>query len=318
MKTTAQSNVKGERVNTLSRRKWNERGFLLSVWAIPTILFCMLYVYVNFNSVMLAFKHVSNDDFEYTWAGFYNFKAFIDKLAYDPSLEYAIGNSIVIYLVNMLITTPIQILIAFFIYKRIYGTEVFKIVLFLPQVIASVIWVMLFRYFCDYGMPEVMKSLGQESIFLLDKDAPIGFAMMLFYTSWIGLGGAMLVYCGTMSRIPDSVIEAGKLDGMTIMQEFVYLIIPLVYPILSVALVTSVPSIFTNQLSMYIFFKETAGPRLYTIGYYLFIQIIGSSTASVSQYPFAAAGGILITLVVAPFTFGMRWLVAKLDPEVSY
>ena len=309
---------KGGRVDTLSRRKWSERGFLISVWAFPALLFCMLYVYINFNSVMLAFKHVSNDDFEYTWAGLYNFKWFLDTIANDPSLEYAIGNSVLIYAVNILINTPIQIITAFFIYKKIYGTEFFKVILFLPQIIASVIWVMLFRYFCDYGVPELMKLLGTQSVFLLDKDAPIGFGMMLFYSSWIGIGSAMLVYVGTMSRIPDSVVEAGKLDGMTIMREFIYLVVPLVYPILSVSLVTSVPSIFTNQLFIYVFFQETAGPRLYTIGYYLFIQIIGSTTASVSQYPFAAAGGLLITLVVAPFTFGMRWLVTKLDPEVSY
>jgi len=305
-------------VKTLSRRKWNERGFLISVWVIPVVLFFVLYVYINFNSIMLSFKSVSNDDFEYTWAGFDNFKKFWDLLAHDPSMKYAFGNSVLIYVVNLGINTPLQIMVAFFVYKKIYGTEFFKVIMFLPQIIASVVWVMLFRYFCDYGMPEVFELLGKESVFLLDKDNVIGFTMMLVYSSWIGLGSAMLVYVGTMSRIPDTVIEAGKLDGMTIMREFRYLIVPLVFPILSVSLVTSVPSIFTNQLYIHAFFQDTAGPRLYTIGYWLFIQIIGTEMASVSQYPIAAAGGLMITLVVAPLTFGMRWLVNKLDPGVSY
>lgn len=304
--------------NQRVKRKWGEYGFLVSVWVIPVVLFFVLYVYINFNSIMLSFKSVSNDDFEYTWTGLDNFKTFWSMVLSDPSLKFAVGNGGLIYAVNLLLNTPLQILVAFFIYKKVYGTEFFKIIMFLPQIIASVVWIMLFRYFCDYGMPEVMKALGMEPVFLLDKDAAIGFNMMLFYSSWISLGSAMLVYVGTMSRIPDSVIEAGKLDGMTMMGEFVYTVIPLIFPILSVSLVTTVPSIFTNQLYIHAFFKDSAGPRLYTIGYWLFIQVIGTKMAHVSQYPVAAAGGLMITLIAAPLTFGMRWLVNKLDPEVSY
>ena len=304
---------------TMSRKKWSERWFLLSVWIIPAILFVVLYVYINLNSFALAFKNILNDNFDWTFAGLDNFKKFIDVIFNDPTTTYVFSNSVTIYLINILIISPLQIMVAFFLYKKVFGTEMLKIILFLPQIIASVIWVMLFRYLCDYGAPILFEKLGiEETIILLDKDATIGFGMMIFYNAWIGLGAAMLLYMGTMARIPDSVTEAGKIDGMTLMKEFLYVIVPLVYPLLGVSLVTSVPTLFTNQLHIFTFFKDVAGPRLYTFGYYLFIQIIGSSTASVQQYSFAAAGGILITLVVAPLTFGMRWLVNKMDPEVSY
>lgn len=305
-------------VQTMSKRKWNERVFLISVWIIPLIEFLVLYVYINLNSILLAFKSVSSDEFEYAWAGFQNFKNFINTVFNDPTLDYVFVNSFIIYVVNLFVSTPLSIMLSFFLYKKIYGAEAFKIILFLPQIIASVVWIMLFRYLFDYGVPSLMAKAGADPIVLLDKDATIGFWMMLIYNTWIGLGGGMLIYIGTMSRVPESLIEAGKLDGMSVMQELVYIILPLVYPLLSVGLVTSVPSLFTNQLYIFAFFRETAGPRLYTLGYYLFIQIIGSSTASVAKYPFAAAGGILITLVVAPLTFGMRWLVNKFDPEVSF
>lgn len=304
--------------STQAKRKWGERGFLFSVWLIPVTLFFVTYVYVNFNSIIMSFKSINNDNFEYTWTGFNNFKTFWELVTEDPSLKYAIANGAMAYFVNLFINTPLQILVAFFVYKKVYGTEFFKIIMFLPQIIASVVWIMLFRYFCDYGMPEIFKLLGAEPVFLLDKDATIGFYMMLLYSSWIGLGGAMLVYVGTMSRIPDSVVEAGKLDGMTMMGEFIYTVVPLIFPILSVSLVTTVPSIFTNQLQIHGFFKDTAGPRLYTIGYWLFVQVIGTEMAHVSRYPIAAAGGIMITLIAAPLTFGMRWLMNKLDPEVTY
>lgn len=293
-----------------------EKLFLLSVWIVPIILFAVLYVYVNFNSILLAFKHILSDDLvEYEWTTD-NFSLFWNKVFDDPQLEYAVTNSIWIYLFNIFVNTPLQMLLAFLIYKKVHGTSILKVIFFLPQIISSIAWVLMFRYFDEFGLGQLAVPFGQEQF--LDRYSVMGFWTLVLFSGWLSLGGSMVLYCGTFSRIPDSVIEAGKLDGMNLMQEFVHVALPLVYPLISVALVTSVPSIFTNQLCIYAFWGAEAGPKLYTLGYFMFTLVMGSGNIQGQGLTMAAAGGIMITLVVAPLTLGMRALVNKFDPEVSY
>lgn len=300
-----------------NERKWRERGFLFSVWVYPVILFAVLYVYINFNSILLSFKTLDFDTQQYVWYGFGNFSKFVTDVFTEEMLSRMFGNSIVIYLVNLFINLPIQIMVSFFLYKKIYGSEIFKVLLFLPSLISSIVWVMLFRYMVEEGIPVLLGNLGLDSSVNFLGDNTIAFGTMIFYNSWIGFSGGMLIFLGSMSRIPSSLVEAGKLDGMSVMRELIYIVLPLIYPVISVSLVTSIPGFFTNSLSIYAFYEAGANYRLYTFGYYLFIQVIGKN-ANVANYPYAAAGGVLLTLVVAPITLLVKRLVEKLDPGASY
>ena len=311
-------NVAVKKKRTYSAAKLRERGFLLSVWIFPIILFAVLYVYINFNSVLLAFKDVYDDNYSYSWTGFVHFKEFAVDVVNDPRLTYCFGNSMIIFAFTLFVNLPLHVLVSYFLFKKVYGSGIFKILLFLPSIISITVWVTMFRYFFDYGVPAICDALGAEQVFLLNKDTAEGFYTMLAFSTWYSFAGGMLVYLGSMSRIPKSLMEAAQLDGIGIMQEFIYICVPLLYPVLGVTLITSIPAIFTNSLQIYPFFAETAGTRLYTFGYYLFIQVIGGQTASVTQYPYAAAGGLLITIIVCPLTMSVRYLVNKFDPEVSY
>ncbi len=309
-----------QNVGTLSSAKTRERIFLCCVWILPIFLFFLLYVYVNFNTILLSFKtmHSEEDLSDYSWAGFANFKSFIDDVFNDPQLKYCLGNSMIIFGVTILFNLPLHVLVSYFLYKKVFGANIFKILLFLPNIISITVWVMMFRYFAEYAIPYLFEMVGLESVQVLDKSTVIGFWTMIFFHSWMGFAGGMLIFLGSMSRVPKSLSEAAQLDGIGIMQELWYIFIPLIYPVLTVTIITAVPGIFTNSLHTYTFFAETAGIRLYTFGYYLYIQIIGKTTASVTQYSYASAGGLLITLFVAPLTMFVRWLLNKFDPEVSY
>ena len=71
--------------------------------------------------------------------------------------------------------------------------------------------------------------------------------------------------------------------------------------------------IFLNQANLFGFFAESARTESYTLGYYLFTLVLGS--ASYSQYPYASAAGITLTLVAAPLTFFVKWALEKFGPK---
>ena len=314
VKINNRKNHKTGNINSLRRA---QRRFIIGVFIYPTILFLIFYVGVNLNSIILAFKSYDVLTYKYRWSGLENFIKFAKDIFQSPVLSKTAVNSLILYAVQIFLSMPVHILISYFIYKKVFLSETFKVILFLPSIISSMVWVLIFRYFVDYGVPEILTLLKLNSSVNLLGDSSIAFRTIIFYNFWIGLAGGMLIYLGTMARIPYSITEAGKLDGMNSWQELWFIVLPLLYPLISIMLVTSVPTIFTNQANLYAFYRYDADPNIYTFGYYLFIQVIGKK-AGLVNYPYASAGGLLFTVVVAPLTIGLRYILEKLGPSTEF
>ena len=67
MKTVDNINVKG---NVFQNKKLI---FYIAMMAIPVIQFCIMYIGVNFNSILLAFQKYNIDTGRYVYNGFQNF-----------------------------------------------------------------------------------------------------------------------------------------------------------------------------------------------------------------------------------------------------
>lgn len=295
--------------------------FLTCVLIVPLSNFFIYYIVVNFNSILMAFQTYNLSEGKYVFLNeengglFANFSAFIKDMQSSFFLKFAHKNSFMLYFISLLISMPIQIFTSFFIYKKIPGAGFFKVVLYLPQIISGIIMTIIFRYFADGAIPELVKRLGypKPNLFSVNN----AFKTIIVYNIWFGMGGGMIIYTGAMSRIPDDIVEYGLLEGLTMVKEFFYVTLPLIFPTVSVYLITGVSGIFTNQGSIYNFYGESADASLYTYGYFLFVQVIGEN-ASLSQYPYASAAGLLFTLVAATITLLVKYLLERFGPNAEF
>ena len=158
-------------------------------------------------------------------------------------------------------------------------------------------------------------STGEQMIgFITNPPTSKTFGTILFYCIWIGFGGSILLYVGAMNNIPDSVSEACMLDGANLFQEMIYIVLPLIYPTFVTFIVVGVGGILTNQMALYAFFGPEADQTIQTFGYYLFRS---TKLAGESDYPFLATMGLMMTFIVAPLTFFVKWLLEKVGPKVE-
>lgn len=296
--------------------------FCIALVILPMIQFAIFYVGVNINSFVLAFKKITiyESGSSYTmWVGFDNFKRFLSEIFSDGgALRYAVVNSLIHYAVSILINIPLLLLFAFYIYKRHFGHKVFQIMLYLPTIFSTLVMVISFSYFVDRAVPYLGKILfGKEMSGLLSGDLQARYITILFYGTWSGFGSGLLMYASAMRRIPESVVEAAKLDGCSPIREFLTISIPLIYPTLSTFLLVSIPNLFRAQGCLFEFYGTLADGRLQTLGYYMYLQIL-SGSKNIADLPYASAGGLILTAVAIPLTLGARKLLNKLDPEVSY
>lgn len=304
--------------NRLSKRKVGERIFWWSILLLPLIQFCIFYIVKNFNSILLAFQDIEmsldGSGYKYSWVGFANFKATINALFNEPELVASFGNSLLAYAVGLIAGTGLALLFTYYIYKKQFFSGVFKIILFLPSIISSVAMILMFKYFIENAYPEVMSKLLGKRVdgLLANPDTVMG--TLLFYSVWVGFGGSVLMYLGAMNGINESVVEAAYLDGITPLKEFIFIILPLIYPTLVTFLVTGLTGIFSNQIGLHAFFPNgVPESKYYTYGYYMFIHVADGMV----EYPYMATMGLLMTMILAPITFLVRWALEKFGPSVE-
>lgn len=297
------------------RKNLSRTLFIISVLAWPSFCFVWANFVLKINAFTLAFASYEETTGEFFYnAGFDNFK----KLFLDFSLQKDFKIMLINSAINMavgVITIPIPILVAFMIYKKCPCSGFFIIILFLPSVLSSLIWVLAYKYMLEYVIPVIFDMNNTISL-LLSKKA---FVYLQIYGVIIGFAGNLVLYTGTMSRIPTELIESGHLDGMNIMQELIYVVLPLIYPTLSVLFIALPVTFFNGSPNTFAFYGPSARAETWTLGYYFF-SILLSSTGEAKRlmYPYASAAGLVFTAIAAPLTFLWKRLLEKLDPNVQY
>ncbi|MBR1677533.1 MAG: sugar ABC transporter permease [Clostridia bacterium] len=274
---------------------------------IPSVQFCIFYIGVNFNSILLAFKDYDAITGKYSWIGFANFERFIIDLSAGNALAYAIKNSLIAYFVGLIVGTVLTLFFSYYIFKKKFLYNAYRIILFLPSMLSAMVMTIIFGFLSGNVFP----AIGLKD-YLAEMSTQFG--AILFFNIWVGFGTGVLLYSNSMSQVSQDVIEAGQIDGVNSLQEFFYIIMPGIFPTLSTFLITGVAGIFINQVNIFSFFADAADIHIYTIGYYLFTKVVGGS-ASIATYPYAAAAGLLLTAVAVPITYGMKFALEKFGPS---
>lgn len=301
----------------------HEEIFIISILAIPILWWALGFFITTGESIWLAFQRYDLDQEGFVFYGLKNFKEVFRSLFTGGELGVCLKNSFLLWCINTFITLPISLLISFSLYKNVYGGNFFKVILFLPQIVSSMVWVLVFKYFVEYGVPKILPDLYAS---LSDTGAALDLLQnpetnlftLIMYQQWLGLASGMIIYTGAMSRIPPGLVEAGKLDGMNNIQEFIFVTLPLMFPTLSVTLTTCVIGIFTASLPTYQFFNGSGANtpvHLWTFGHYTFAKVMDGTKA---DYPMVSAISMVVTLIAAPVTLIVRNLLEKYGPETEY
>lgn len=301
---------------TGKRKRIGEAVFYWAILIVPIIQFLLMYVAVNLRSFSFAFQSykfdVKTGQEIIGWVGFANFKRFITEISADSVMLLRLKNTMIVYAIHLFVGTVLAILFAYYIYKGFKGTTVFRVVLFMPSILSSVVLVLIFNYFVGRAVPELFGIKGLMSTTFEKK-----FATVIFYNTFMGFGSGMLMYSNAMGRIPESLTEYAKLEGCSATKEFFSITLPLIYPTVETFLIIGLANIFTDQANLFTFFLDDANREIQTIGYYLF-QTIFTERSSMTSYPYASAAGLTLTAITIPIVMVARYFLNKLDKGVEF
>ena len=290
----------------------------------PVLQFVVFYIAVNFNSFLLAFKKVDANLNFIEWT-LDHFKIwFTEGTTPHTRLMAAFTVSFKAYAIHTLIGMPMGLLFSFYIFKRLPGAMFFRVILYLPSVLSSLVLVLIYSYFVTAPFQDIMVKLFHAtddayfkySNVKLMGSGMVSFPTLMFYNLLVGFGVSVLLYANKMSSISPDLIEASELDGVNSWQEFYHIVLPEVYPTISVFLITGIAGIFTNQYNAYPLTKGTPMQDSTTIGYLMYDYVVDANNDLADPaLARTAALGLMLSAVVIPTTFLVRFLLLRFGPS---
>jgi alpha-glucoside transport system permease protein len=176
-----------------------------------------------------------------TFVGLQNYIDIFTK----PELLLVLRNTAVWVVLVPLLSTAIGLAYAVLV-DRARGEAFAKALIFLPMAIsfvaASIIWKFMYEYRptprAQIGVfNAVLKALGLDTYQFILSD-PWNTLFLVVIMVWIEAGFAMTVLSAAIKSIPDDIIEAAKIDGVTGFKLFRWITLPSIRPAVIVVLTT--------------------------------------------------------------------------------
>ncbi len=330
----ATQNKETEKKRIPLKREQKRLIFYVLMLAWPVLQYACFYFYVNINSFVLAFQKYETNlgstggMYNVSFTFFENFKSAFKIIGDSGEM---LRNSIVIITAEVLVIAILALFFSFYIAKSYKGAGFFRVILYMPSIVSSVVLVLLYKYIMNNGFVDVFEGLmGEEWLIernlqngLLGSDAPknIQFAVILFYNLFVAFGMNVILYSGGMSGVDPSIVESAHLDGVNPFQELIYIYIPMIWPTIVTLITTSLTGMFTNQLNLLPFYGTLKTPPFEVFGYFLYKQTLASDLVPLGSgtysYSVLSALGLLITLVLVPVVLTVRKLLLKHGPSAD-
>lgn len=258
---------------------------------------------------------------EAAWYGFYNWNGYgrPEKFVGLKNYQLLLGNAAflrsllnngLIIVVSLVVQLPLALGVALMVAGRITGAAWFRMVFFLPYILADVAAGLIWRFMFDgaYGLPSLVTgALGFAPYYLL-ADKTWAFSAVLIVILWKYFGFHMMLYVAGLQGIDKSLLEAAEIDGAGPFQRFWRITLPLLGPMIRLSVFFSV--VGALQLFDVIVPLTGGGPFETTNTMVSFLYYFGITRMRVG---FGSAVGVALFVICVTFAFGYRRLFMRDD-----
>ena len=186
---------------------------------------------------------------EIQWAGLDNFRA----LFRDGLFLEALKHNAILLVFGGTLTISMALFFAAALNRRVFGSQVFRVAFFFPNVLASVavavLWLQLYST-NDFGvfnaaLHQTQRTLDWAGIpFMEEMELPYAFlkSSRVIYAIipmlvWIATGFYMVLFLAAMEGIHEELYEAARIDGANPVRQFFSITLPLIREVFVVAVV---------------------------------------------------------------------------------
>ena len=217
----------------------------------------------------------------------------------DQVFFIALRNNLMVVLVSVFGQIPLGLVLAYMLYRKmVWKSNIFEVLIFLPITISSVIIAQLWnRIFSPVGIfTSFMRMLtgNQDYIMTIVEDPNFAMVPIMFVLLWQHTSLFMVIFLANLQRIPNSTIEAARIEGATEGNIFARIIVPMMGYVI---FINSVLAISGSFKSFDLIYSMTGGgPAHFTTVLAVFMY---NTTFVHQNYGYGSALSIIIILFIA-------------------
>lgn len=259
----------------------------------PTLLLIAVgLLYPAVKTVYLSFRNNADS----AWVGFANY----EKIFTNADQLQTLRNTALWVVLVPAVSTAVGLIYAVLV-DRSRFEKFAKALIFLPMAIslvgASIIWKFVYAYKANdqeqIGLLNgILKAVGLPTYnFLLEE--PWNTLFLIVILIWVQAGFAMTILSASIKAIPEDIIEAARLDGVSGLQLFRHITVPSIRPSLIVVLTT----ISISTLKVFDIVRSATGGQFGTkvLAYEFYVQSFRTLNPALG-----AALATLIFVLVSP------------------
>ena len=148
------------------------------------------------------------------------------KIWGDSTFIHALWFTALFTIISVLVINVLAFAIAMLLTKGIPGTNAFRTVFFMPNLIGGIV----LGYIWQLILNGIFAYFGRT----LTYSGSYGFWGLIILMCWKQIGYMMIIYISGIQNVPGELIEAAKIDGATPSQILTNVTIPMVMPSITI------------------------------------------------------------------------------------
>ena len=193
------------------------------VFVLPTLLaFTIGFIVPFIMGVYLSFCKFTT----VTDAKFVGLQNYVKIFTEDGTFGHALWYTTAFTVVSVVLINVIGFAVALLLTKKIKGTNIFRTVFFMPNLIGGIILGYVWQLLLNGLLLQINKTLTYSSVY--------GFWGLVILMCWQQIGYMMIIYIAGIQNIPGELTEAAQIDGANKGQLLKHVIIPMVMPSITI------------------------------------------------------------------------------------
>ena len=202
------------------------------IFALPTLVaFTIGFIVPFLMGIYLSFCEFTT----VTDASFVGLKNYL-RVFTDPTFVHALWYTALFTVVSVITINVFAFTIAMLLTKGIRGTNVFRTVFFMPNLIGGIV--------LGYVWQLIFDGIFVKFDTALKLNETLGFWGLVILVGWQEIGYMMIVYIAGLQAIPGDIQEAAMIDGATRMQRLFKITIPNMMPSITICTFLTITNSF--------------------------------------------------------------------------
>ncbi len=148
------------------------------------------------------------------------------KVFSDATFIHSLGFTTAFTIVSVITINLFALIIAMFLTKEIKGTNLFRTVFFMPNLIGGIILGYIWQLIINGVLLHFERTLTYSATY--------GFWGLIVLMNWQQAGYMMIIYIAGLQSIPKELIEAAKIDGANTWQLIKRVKLPMLMPSITI------------------------------------------------------------------------------------